>query len=170
MGPIGDAGLMTPSVRKVVLAIHISASVGWLGAVAAFFALAVAGVGSLDPGVSRSAYSAMDLTTWCVIVPLSLVSFLTGIVSSLGTPWGLFRHYWVLVKFLTTLFSTIVLAVHMRPIELLSVAARKTALFDAQLHGAQTMMVMASGAALGVLLVLTVLSVYKPRGLTGFVD
>lgn len=109
----------------------------------------------------------MNLTTWCVIVPLSIASLVTGIVSSLGTPWGLLRHYWVLMKLVITLFSTVILVIHMRPIEVLSGAAQAMAVFDTRPHGAQTMMVMASGAALGVLLVLTALSVYKPRGMTG---
>lgn len=159
---------LVPSLRRAVLAAHVSSSVGWFGAVAAFFVLAVAGLTSLNVQVSRGAYVAMGMTTWYVIVPLALASFLTGVVSSLGTPWGLFRHYWVLLKLLVTVFSTLILAIHMRPIERLALAAERPALFDVGLHGAQTMMVMASAAALGALLVLTVLSVYKPRGTTGF--
>ena len=61
----------------------------------------------------RAAYIAMELTGWFVIVPLSLASLLTGLVQSLGTTWGLFRHYWVLVKFLLTIGATIVLLLHM---------------------------------------------------------
>jgi hypothetical protein len=40
----------------------------------------------------------MELTTWIVIVPLSLAALLTGVVQSLGTPWGLFRHRWIVAK------------------------------------------------------------------------
>ena len=35
---------MKPSVRKLTLTAHVSSSVGWLGAVLAFLALAVTGV------------------------------------------------------------------------------------------------------------------------------
>lgn len=80
---------MTPGVRKFALTTHLSSSIGWLGAVAAFLALAVAGVTSKDAQMVRAAYLAMHLTVWFVIVPLSLAAFLTGIVESLGYPVGI---------------------------------------------------------------------------------
>ncbi|MDQ6901046.1 MAG: hypothetical protein M3072_16375, partial [Candidatus Dormibacteraeota bacterium] len=86
---------MTPSLRKFALTAHVTCSVGWLGAVAGFLALAVAGLTSRDAQMVRGTYLAMDVTGWFVIVPLSFASLLTGLISSLGTPWGLFRHYWV---------------------------------------------------------------------------
>jgi hypothetical protein len=105
--------------------------------------------------------------TWFVILPLSFVAPLTGIVSSLGTSWGLFRHYWVLVKFLMTIPSTAILLVHMRPIDLMADVAAARALTAADL-GAQIQLVMASGLAVIVLVVATALSVYKPRGVTPY--
>jgi len=95
--------MMTPRFRKFALTAHVTSSVAWLGAVASFLALAVAGLTSQDAQMVRAAYLAMDLTAWCVIVPLSFASPLTGLVQSLGTEWGLFRHYWVLIKFLITI-------------------------------------------------------------------
>ena len=106
---------MSPRVRQVALTAHVTASVGWLGAVAAFLALAVAGVASGDEQRVRGAYVAMELTGWYVIVPLSLASLLTGLVQSLGTTWGLVRHYWVLVKLLITVAATFLLLLHMAP-------------------------------------------------------
>ena len=107
----------------------------------------------------------MGLTTWYMILPLAAVSFITGVVASLGTPWGLFRHYWVLVKLLLTVFITVILLIHMQPIDALAAAAAKTARIDPGLYGAQRLMVIASACAIVVLLWLTGLSVYKPRGL-----
>jgi DMSO/TMAO reductase YedYZ heme-binding membrane subunit len=75
-----------------VLTAHVVSSVGWLGGVAVFLALSVAGVTSEDPQVVRAAYIAMESIGWLVLVPLSLASLLTGLVQSLGTKWGLFRH------------------------------------------------------------------------------
>jgi hypothetical protein len=89
-------------------------------------------------------------------------------VSSLGTGWGLLRSYWVLVKLLITPFATVILLVHTQPIELLAEAAARARIFDADLHQAQILMVVASSTALVTLLVLTTLSVYKPRGLTPY--
>lgn len=96
---------MSPGLRKVALTAHITSSIGWFGAVAAFLALAIAGLFSQDRELVRAAYLVMGLTTWFVIVPLALVSLLSGVVSSLGTRWGLFRYYWVLLKLVLTVLS-----------------------------------------------------------------
>lgn len=105
---------MTPRLHKCALTAHVTSSVGWLGAVAGFLALAVAGLTSQDVQKVRAAYLAMELIAWSVIVPMSVASPLTGLVISFGTVWGLFRHYWVLIKFLITIPATILLLVHMR--------------------------------------------------------
>ncbi|WP_427016540.1 DUF2269 domain-containing protein [Pseudarthrobacter sp. P1] len=159
---------MTPRLRKAVLTAHVTSSVGWFGAVAAFLALAVAGLASPDAQVVRAAYLATEMTGWFVIVPLALASLLTGVVSSLGTTWGLFRHYWVLIKLLITVLATAVLLVHMGPISGLADAAAATALSSTSLRGLRIQVVVQAGAALLVLLVATTLSLYKPRGMTGY--
>ncbi|MGI8589309.1 MAG: hypothetical protein ACR2M0_16740 [Chloroflexia bacterium] len=159
---------MTPGLRKFALTAHVTSSIGWFGAVAGFLALAVAGLISQDAQMVRAAYLAMELTTWFVIVPLALISLLSGVVSSLGTTWGLFRYYWVILKLLLTIFATIVLLIHTQPIDLLAGVAAKTAVFSANLGQLRLLMVVASGAALVVLIVLTALSVYKPRGMTAY--
>ena len=159
---------MTPRLRKFALTAHVTSSIGWFGAVAAFLALAIAGMISQDTQLVRAAYLAMELTTWFVIVPLAFISLLSGVVSSLGTSWGLLRYYWVLLKLLITVLATIVLLVHTQPIDLLAGAAANTAVFSADLQSLQLLMVTASSAALVVLIVLTVLSVYKPRGMTRY--
>lgn len=101
-----------PGIRKLALTAHVTSSVGWLGAVGGFLALAVAGLTSREAQLVRGAYLAMELTGWYVIVPLCLASLVTGLVQSLVTQWGLFRHYWVLVKFLVTIFSAVILFVY----------------------------------------------------------
>ncbi len=153
--------------RKMVLTAHIATSVGWIGAVAAFLVLAVQGLaGSTAPSI-RAAYVAMDLTTWYAIVPLAIASFVTGLISSLGTAWGLFRHYWVLMKLLITLLATAVLIIHLQPIEHLAATAT-IGMPGPDFYQACTLMVFASSSAIVVLLVLTTLSVYKPRGMTPY--
>lgn len=159
---------MTPRLRKFALTAHVASSVGWLGAVASFLALAVAGLTSQDAQMARAAYLAMELTGWFVIVPLSFASPLTGLVQSLGTTWGLFRHYWVLVKFLITIPCTIVLLLHMQPTSRLASVAAETTLSSADLDGLRIQLVADSVAALLVLLVATTLAVYKPQGMTPY--
>lgn len=160
--------ILSPGLRKLALTAHVTASIGWFGAVAGFLALAIAGLTSQDAQLVRAAYLAMELTTRFVVVPFAFVSLLSGVVSSLGTKWGLFRYYWVLLKLVITLFATLVLLVHTQPIELLAGVAAQTVVFSANLHSQQLLMVVASGAAMVVLLVLTALSVYKPRGMTRY--
>ena len=156
---------MTPGLRKFVLTAHVASSVGWLGAVVAYLALAVAALTLQDAQTVRAAWIAMELTGWFVIVPLALALLLIGLVQSLGTKWGLFRHYWVLVKFLIAIFATIVLLIHTQPISLLAGAAAETD--SANLAGLRGELIH-SGGGLLVLLVTTTLSVYKPRGMTPY--
>ncbi len=119
---------MTPGLRKFALTTHVTSSVGWLGAVGAFLALAIAGVGSEDAQIVRAAYLAMHFITWFVIVPFCLAALLTGIVQSLGTTWGLFRHYWVVTKLLLTVLATLILLVHTQPIGRLAAVVAQTTL------------------------------------------
>src|SRR5512132_3081234 len=104
--------IMPPRVRKFALIAHVTSSVGWLGAVVVFLAHGVLGMTSQDADTVRAVYLVMEPAAWLVLVPLSLASLLTGLVQSLGTTWGLFRHYWVVFKLLINLFATIVLLMY----------------------------------------------------------
>ncbi|MFI1963753.1 hypothetical protein ACH429_06400 [Streptomyces pathocidini] len=157
---------MTPRWRKVALTVHVAASVGWLGAVAAFLALAVAGLAGEDAQTVRAGYVAMELIGWYVIVPLCAASLVTGVVSSLGTTWGLVRYYWVVVKLAITVLATLALLVHMQPVDHIADVAAGAAWSGGELHGLRVQLVIQSGAAVLALLVATGLSVYKPQGLT----
>lgn len=157
---------LSPGVRKLALTAHVSASVGWLGAVAGF--LALAGLTSPDGLKARAAYLSMDVTTQFVIVPLCLAALATGLIQSLGTRWGLFRHYWVLAKLLMTLFATIILLLHTRAIRSMAEAAVHATLAPGDFRPLRIQLAADAGAALLVLLVVTALAVYKPRGLTRY--
>jgi hypothetical protein len=158
---------MTPRLRKFALTAHVVSSAGWLGAVAVFLALAISGLTSQDALMVRANYLVMESIGWFVIVPLCLASLLTGLISSLGTTLGLFRHYWILVKVLMTVPATIVLFVHMRPISRATDIAVERTLSSADL-GLQIQLLAATIAALLVLLAATTLSVYKPQGRTQY--
>lgn len=159
---------MIPPVRKVALTAHVTASVGWLGSVAAFLVLAIAGLRNENPQTVRAAYLAMDLLAWYIIVPLCLASLTTGLVQALGTPWGLLRHYWVIIKLLITVLSTVILIVHMRPITHMADAAAEAMLASTDMRGLRVQLVVDAAAAVIALLVATTLSIYKPRGVTGY--
>jgi hypothetical protein len=158
---------MTPGLRRLALTAHVASSVGWLGAVIVFLGLAVAGVTSSDAQLVRAAYLAMDWAGWFVLVPLALASLLTGLVQSLGTTWGLFRHYWVLAKLLLTVLATIVLLMYTQTLSVLAGVAAQATWASDELGLLQTpTVVLHAAAALLVLLVATGLSIYKPRGMT----
>jgi hypothetical protein len=161
---------MKPALRKLNLTAHVTVSVGWLGAVAAFLVLGIAGLTSQDGDIVRAAYLSMNLIGQLIIVPLSLAALLTGLVQSLGTPWGLFRHYWVLVKFTLTIGATLLLLLHQ--FTAVAGAARRVSLAapgtlpDVGRLGNQ--LVLDAGLAVLVLLVITTLSVFKPWGKTRY--
>jgi hypothetical protein len=156
---------MTPGVRKFALTAHLSFSVGWIGAVLAYLALGVSAVRSQDAQTVRAAWIAMELTGWFVIVPLALAALLTGLVMALGTPWGLFRHYWVLIALVLTILATVVLLLHMPTVSSVADMAREAGGADLDGLGGD---LLHPGLGLVVLLVITVLNVYKPRGLTRY--
>jgi MFS family permease len=158
---------MSPGLRKFTLTVHIALSVGWIGAVVAYIALDVTDLTSEDPQRLRSAYLAMDVIASNVIVPLALASLLTGLVVSLGTRWGLFRHYWVLISFLLTVLATIVLLVETRTISHLAAVAVDPTTTDDDLRALGNTLPHSVGGLI-VLLVVFVLNVYKPRGMTRY--
>lgn len=158
---------MTPRLRQLSLTVHVACSVGWLGAVIAYLALAIAGLRGQEAQLVRAAYLAMELIGWFVIVPSSLAALSTGLVQSLGTEWGLFRHYWISVKLGLTLVATLVLLVHMRAVSRVADVAAETTLSPAALGMPRLQLVVHAGGGLLVLLAATALSVFKPWGRTG---
>ena len=159
---------MIPAIRKLNLTAHVTSSVGWLGAVTGFLVLCIAGLTSQNAQIVRAAYLAMNLIAWFVIVPFALASLLTGIIQSLGTEWGFFRHYWVLAKLLLTVFATIVLLTKMKLIGQVAGAATEAVFTGADLRQARIAILVHASGGLLVLLTTTVLSVYKPWGLTSY--
>lgn len=159
---------MAANLRKFVLTTHVTSSVGWLGAVAAFLVLAIVGVMSADVQLVRGVYLAMPPITWLVIVPMGFTAFLTGVVQSVGTSWGLFRHYWVVTKLLLTVVATAVLLLHTQPIDRVAAAVAIMPLGANDLWQLRVQLVGDASAALFVLFVTTMLSVYKPWGMTTY--
>jgi hypothetical protein len=155
---------MTPGLRKLLLTIHIVASVGWVGAVTVFLALTVVGLLSADPQIVRASYIAMNLTYRIVVIPFGLFSLTTGVASSLCTEWGLFRYYWIIAKLLVTAPAIILMLLHMQPVSQFASAASTAVLPNKDLAQPGLQFLIYACLAQLVLLVATVLSTYKPRG------
>ncbi|MDQ2706480.1 MAG: DUF2269 domain-containing protein [Actinomycetota bacterium] len=156
---------MAPGLRKFALTAHLTFSVGWIGAVFVYLALGVSAVTSTDAETVRAAWIALEVTGWFVIVPLALASLATGLVMSLGTSWGLIRHYWVLITLVLTVVCTVVTLLHMPDVSTRTDVVRQANGADPSGFGGD---LEHPGIGLVVLLVITVLNVYKPRGLTRY--
>jgi hypothetical protein len=152
-----------PVSRKALLTAHVVSSVGWIGAVAAFLALNVVGLTTEDPALSRGMFRAMNVTGLYVIVPASLLSVLTGVLQGMWTPWGLWRHRWVATKLVVGLLATLALLLHQ--FTAVREAARRAEL-GVEVGGVGAQLVADASVAIAILVFATILSIYKPWGLT----
>lgn len=92
--------------RVALLTVHVATSVGWLGLDGALVALEVTGLGSGDPTERAGIAAAMGVLASWVLIPVVFTSLVSGLVLALSTPWGLVRHWWVLVKCAITVVLT----------------------------------------------------------------
>jgi len=114
----------------------------------------------------------MNLISRFVIIPMCFAALATGLLQALGTPWGLFRYYWILLKFGLAIFATFALLLHQfgamaQAAKRVSGAAVET-LFSADFGPLKTELVRAPSLAILLLLVAASLGVYKPWGLTRY--
>jgi hypothetical protein len=147
-----------------MLALHVASSVGWLGAVVTYIALNVVAAGADDEKLVRAAFLMMKPVAWYAVLPLASTSLVTGIVQSLGTRWKLFRHYWVLVSLVLTGFATVTLLLRLPDVDALAARAADPTTDADRLNGD----LFHSIGGLVVLLLLLMLNLYKPRGLTRY--
>ena len=156
---------MSPRWRKLALSVHLTCSVGWIGAVVAYLALGISAVNSANASTVRSAWTAMELTGWYVIVPLALGSLITGVIMSLGTKWGLLRYYWVVISFSLTVVCVAVLVLHMPDVSTMAALARRSEGEALEALGGD---LGHPSIGLAILLVIQMLNIYKPPGLTRY--
>jgi hypothetical protein len=156
---------MSPSVRRAALALHVISSVGWIGAAAAYLVLGITAALTEQPLTVRAAWIGMELLGWQALVPLGCLALLTGLLMSVGTQWGLVRHYWVLIALVLTTIALAVLIFHMPAVTAAADLARTsddrvvTELGGDVLHPA---------LGLVVLIVIAILNIIKPRGMTRY--
>jgi hypothetical protein len=157
--------IVGPRLRRLLLALHLSCSVGWVGAVCAYLALAFAVPATADPAVVRAAWIGMDLIGWYATVPLAVGSLVTGLLMGAVTKWGLMRHYWVLISLVGTVILTAVLILHMPDVTAQADRARTLEEGDLLVMGSDIL-----HAVIGLVLLIgiLILNIYKPRGLTKY--
>ncbi|WP_205669277.1 hypothetical protein [Amycolatopsis suaedae] len=160
MGTAGNRGRrLSPPARKWVLLLHVVTSVGWIGVEACLLTLGVLGQTGADPELVRSAYVTAGLLGSVFYLPLSLLAVVSGLALSLGTKWGLLRYPWIVVKLVISLALLIGGNLSVVP----KFAAIGEAAARGQLPGTEALIfVNAMAAGITLLLVATVLSVFKP--------
>jgi len=143
--------------HKLALTVHVLTAVGWFGA-AGFvaFALIVAGTTG-DARLASALYRTIETSVWLTI-PLGVVTLVDGAVLSVGTIWGLVRHWWVVAKIAIVVVVVVTDATLVR-------AGAHDALTGGSAGRAMYGPVIAHCV---VLTVATALSVFKPRGRTPF--
>lgn len=154
---------MTPRARVALLSLHLLVSVGWIGGVLCYLALGVVAVVTSEPATVLAMWVGMEVLGWWVLVPQAVLALATGVLLSLLTRWGLLQHYWVVVALVLTTLCAVVLVVHMVSVSATVEVARTAGAAHLMRLGGD----LAHPAVGLVLLVLVlVLNVSKPRGLT----
>ncbi|WP_454611755.1 DUF2269 domain-containing protein [Streptomyces collinus] len=101
--------------RRASLVVHVVASAAWLGLTVGLLALGVTAATSASPVAVEAAVRCMKLFADWLLLPLALLTLASGLLLSLGTPWGLARHRWVYTKFWLTLGTTVATFFALRP-------------------------------------------------------
>jgi hypothetical protein len=102
--------------RNIALTVHIVVSVGLLGDSAGFLAVAIRRALADDPAFAAASLDLLGTFALFFGIPLSFLSLLTGLALGLGTPWGVFRHPWVIIKLVLTVTVIVVGATILRPV------------------------------------------------------
>jgi hypothetical protein len=145
--------------RRATLVVHVSASAGWLG----LLALAITATTTGTPVTVEAAVRAMKPFADWLLLPVALLTLLSGLVLSLGTPWGLARHRWVCVKFWLTLATTTATAFALRP----GVNAAVTAAAGGEALPDPGDVLFGPIVSLSAYVFMTAISILKPWGPTG---
>ncbi|MER7398362.1 DUF2269 domain-containing protein [Streptomyces sp. NPDC000151] len=163
--------------RRATLVVHVVVSVGWLGLTLGLLALgiaastagvsretgAVTGSGTADATeLAAAAYRSMKIFIDWLIIPLALLTLISGLVLSLGTPWGLARYRWVVTKFWLTLGAVVATVLALRT----QINAAAGAVVAGRPVPPETDLVVAPAVALTLYVFLTAVSVLKPWGMT----
>jgi hypothetical protein len=148
---------LSPTGRKALLTVHVITSVGLLGADAAVLALVFAGWRGSEP---LTVYPAAHQLGQALILPLVLLALTTGVTLGLLTPWGLLRHWWILIKLVLTVGGTVLALFVLVP----TLDAAATQALARRPLADSFGLVKDSGSACGVLIVTILLAYFKPFG------
>jgi hypothetical protein len=113
-GTVFHVKLSRPA-RRASLVVHVAASASWLGLTLGLLALGITATSTGSEVTLEASVRIMKLFADWLLLPLAFFTLLSGMLLSLGTPWGLARHRWVYTKFWLTLATTTATAFALRP-------------------------------------------------------
>ncbi|MDX8033712.1 hypothetical protein SK803_26115 [Lentzea sp. BCCO 10_0856] len=146
---------MQKRARTLLVWLHVVTSVGWLSQAVALLALLIYGMKTSDV----NAFKMARVLDHQVLAIMANTSAFTGLALSATTPWGYFRHWWVLAKFVITV-SQLYIGIFILSDNL-----------QAATEGHVTVwMPVATGLMVGAIAFQTWLSVAKPWGRTPWAD
>jgi len=159
---------MSPGLYRLMLVIHVVASVAWMGAEAVLLTLAVIGINTGNPETLRAVYVTMGLFGPWFYIPMAFVALASGVVLSLGTKWGLVTYYWVAIKLVFNVAlaggGTAFVMAMVRDAADHASNAPAGALTATMIGSQRFSLVGAFSIGMGLLTIATVLSYYKPWG------
>lgn len=161
--------MMTPRQRKLVMIVHVACAVSWLGLTIGNVTMALTALTTDDPELQHAMFRALNVIGGTLLLPISLLTFLTGLLQAFTTPWGLLKHKWVLTKFLLTSVAVI-----LTPFSLLPGLRENVAIVEATQPGqladigadGWNGLLSSGGVSLTLYTTCLVLSILKPWGRT----
>ncbi|HSA48884.1 MAG TPA: hypothetical protein VLH10_02070 [Yinghuangia sp.] len=151
-------------VRRAVNSSHVVVAVGLVGVEWVMVMLGVIARNSDDPALRHNVYEVMRSLVFAAGIPLAALSLVTGVVLSLRTPWGLWKHLWIKVK-IVLLILVIVLGAGVVSSWVRELGAMTAPGGDPSgLTAVQWYQIAGASVQLAALIAATFLSVYKPSG------
>lgn len=161
---------LKPKTRKFVLLVHGISALGWLGLNIGNLTLELTGVFTTDPTTQHAVYRVLGLLADTLLIPISLIAFTTGVLLSVGTHWGLLRHWWIVVKFALTLIAVVLIPLSLLPgiHDLVDLVDATPADQLVERGGAAVQLITAGCVSTTMYVTNAVLSVYTPWGRTAY--
>jgi hypothetical protein len=155
---------LSPRLRKALVAAHVLVGVGWFGIVLAKLVLEIVALTTRNQETARTGYLFIAILDLVAFPPAAIATLVTGVVLSVGTAWGLFRHWWIVVKLALTVAVVVTGAAFVGAWteQALALAAQPAA--DVALRTASRWLIGAAVVHLLMLGAATIISVFKPWG------
>lgn len=157
---------LRPTWRKALVVLHAIAGIGWMGVDIALLVLLMTVRTTDDATLVASGLNAIRMIVPIAVPPLSLCILITGVLLGLGTPWGLLRYWWVLVKLILSSIMTVLVFTSLVPgvnqIAVLDLGATSAGAVRASLGPLLTGLMFPPVVSFLMLGTATILSIYKP--------